>query len=108
LHEHRKRALVAAAGQTPFWYSPGDLTETYGLVTEPFTVEVCDGTVATRPGAASSPAIRLDTDADIFVGLMTGRVSPADSLADGARAVRRRVRLPGDLVARQARSPFRL
>ncbi len=60
-----------------------DLTETYELVIdgEPFTVKVSDGVVETRPGGASSPSIRLDTDADTFVALMTGRASAADSLA---------------------------
>jgi DNA-binding HxlR family transcriptional regulator len=62
-----------------------DLTETYELVFdgEPFTVEVSNGAVDTRPGGASSPSISLDTDADTFVALMTGRVSAADSLAKG-------------------------
>jgi DNA-binding HxlR family transcriptional regulator len=62
-----------------------DLTETYEVVIEgePFTVEVSDGIVETRPGGASSPSIRLDTDADTFVALMTGRASAANSLATG-------------------------
>jgi DNA-binding HxlR family transcriptional regulator len=63
-----------------------DLTESYELVIdgEPFTVEVSHGVVETRPGGASSPSISLGTDADTFVGLMTSRVSAADSLADGS------------------------
>jgi DNA-binding HxlR family transcriptional regulator len=63
-----------------------DLSETYEFVIDgqPFTVEASRGAVDTRPGAASSPSIRLDTDADTFVALMTGRVSPADSLAKGS------------------------
>jgi DNA-binding HxlR family transcriptional regulator len=62
-----------------------DLTETYELVIddEPYTIEVSDGVVETRPGGASSPSISLDTDADTFVALMTGRASAADSLATG-------------------------
>ena len=62
-----------------------DLTETYKLVIndEPFTVEVSDGVVDTRPGGASSPSISLATDADTFVALMTGRASAADSLTKG-------------------------
>ena len=62
-----------------------DLTETYELVIndEPFTVEVSDGVVDTRPGGASSPSISLATDADTFVALMTGRASAADSLTKG-------------------------
>jgi len=62
-----------------------DLTETYELIIdgEPFTVEVSDGVVETRPGGASSPSISLDTDADTFVALMTGRASAANSLAMG-------------------------
>jgi hypothetical protein len=62
-----------------------DLTETYELVIddEPFTVEVNDGVVETRPGGASSPSVSLDTDADTFIALMTGRASAADSLATG-------------------------
>jgi DNA-binding HxlR family transcriptional regulator len=62
-----------------------DLTETYELVIdgEPFTVEVSDGVVETRPGMAASPAMRVGTDADTFVALMTGRVAAADSLAKG-------------------------
>ena len=69
-----------------------DLTETYELVIddEPFTVEVSDGVVDTRPGGASSPSISLATDADTFVALMTGRASAADSLTKG------RARLEGD------------
>ena len=69
-----------------------DLTETYELVIddEPFTVEVSDGVVDTRPGGASSPSISLDTDADTFVALMTGRASAANSLA------KRRATLQGE------------
>ena len=61
-----------------------DLTETYELVIddEPFTVEVSDGMVDTRPGAASSPSMSLATDADTFVALMTGRASASDVLAE--------------------------
>ena len=60
-----------------------NLTETYELVIddEPFTVEVSDGVVDTRPGGASSPSISLDTDRDTFVALMTGRASAPNSLA---------------------------
>jgi hypothetical protein len=79
---------------------------------EPFTVEVCDGTVATRLGPASSPAIRLDTNADTFVGLMTGRVSPTDSLADGRADLEGSGRRFSGSSPRSrpghARSPFRL
>jgi DNA-binding HxlR family transcriptional regulator len=72
-----------------------DLTETYELVIdgEPFTVEVSDGVVETRPGAASSPSMSLGTDADTLVALLTGRRSAADAVArgraslDGERAV---------------------
>lgn len=66
-----------------------DLTETYELVidAEPFTVEVSDGVVETRPGGASSPSISLRTDADTFIALMAGRVSAADSLANGSVAL---------------------
>jgi DNA-binding HxlR family transcriptional regulator len=60
-----------------------DLTETYELVIdgEPFTVEVSDGVVETRPGGASNPSISLDTDTETFVALMTGRATAANSLA---------------------------
>jgi DNA-binding HxlR family transcriptional regulator len=69
-----------------------DLTETYELVIDgrPFTVEVSDGVVDTRPGRASSPSISLDIDADTFVALMTGRSSAANSLA------KRRATLEGE------------
>jgi DNA-binding HxlR family transcriptional regulator/putative sterol carrier protein len=62
-----------------------DLCETYELVIdgEPFTVEVSDGAVATRPGGAPSPSIRLATDAGTFVDLMTGRLPATESLAAG-------------------------
>jgi DNA-binding HxlR family transcriptional regulator len=61
-----------------------DLTETYELTIggEPFTVDVSDGAVDTRPGTASNPAIRLRTDADTFVALLTGEVAADDALAD--------------------------
>jgi DNA-binding HxlR family transcriptional regulator len=64
------------------------LTETYELTIddEPFTVEVGNGSVDTRPGTASSPAIRLRTDADAFVALLTDELTPGAALADG-RAV---------------------
>jgi DNA-binding HxlR family transcriptional regulator len=61
-----------------------DLTETYELTIggEPFTVDVSDGVVDARPGTTSSPAIRLRTDADTFVALMTGELAPSAALAD--------------------------
>jgi putative sterol carrier protein len=63
-----------------------DITETYELVIdgEPFTVEVGDGVVETRPGGASSPSMSLRTDADTYIALMAGRVSAADALARGS------------------------
>jgi DNA-binding HxlR family transcriptional regulator len=61
-----------------------DLTETYELTIggEPFTVDIRDGAVDTRPGTASSPAIRLRTDADTFVALLTGELAAGVALAD--------------------------
>jgi DNA-binding HxlR family transcriptional regulator/putative sterol carrier protein len=61
-----------------------DLAETYELTIggEPFTVDVHEGTVDTRPGTASSPAIRLRTEADTFARLLTGELAPAAALAD--------------------------
>jgi DNA-binding HxlR family transcriptional regulator len=61
----------------------GDLTESYELTIdgEPYTVEVRDGAVETRPGTASSPAIELRTDADTLVALLTGELAPGDALA---------------------------
>jgi len=60
-----------------------ELTETYELTIdgEPFTVGVADGAVDTKPETASSPAIRLRTDADTFVALLTGELAPAVALA---------------------------
>jgi DNA-binding HxlR family transcriptional regulator/putative sterol carrier protein len=61
-----------------------DLTESYELTIggEPFTIDVSDGAVDAKPGTASSPAIRLRTDADTFVALMTGELAPSAALAD--------------------------
>jgi DNA-binding HxlR family transcriptional regulator len=61
-----------------------ELTETYELTIdgEPFTVDVGAGVVDTRPGTASSPAMRLRTDADTFVALLTGELAPGVALAD--------------------------
>jgi DNA-binding HxlR family transcriptional regulator len=61
-----------------------DLTETYELTIggEPFTVDVGDGAVDAKPGTASSPAIRLRTDAHAFVALLTGELAAGDALAD--------------------------
>ena len=60
-----------------------ELTETYELTIdgEPFTVGVADGAVDTKPETASSPAIRLRTEADTFVALLTGELAPAVALA---------------------------
>jgi SCP-2 sterol transfer family len=89
-----------------------DLTETYELVIDgqPFTVEVSDGVVDTRPGGASSPSISLGTDADTFVALMTGRASAAKSLAnrkatlEGERSVLERF-VDASLTPRRSRLP---
>jgi DNA-binding HxlR family transcriptional regulator len=61
-----------------------DLTETYevDIGGEPFTVDVSGGTVGTRPGTASSPAIRLRADADTFVALLTGELAAGAALAE--------------------------
>jgi DNA-binding HxlR family transcriptional regulator len=61
-----------------------ELTESYELTIdgEPFTVDVDDGAVDTRPGTASSPAIRLRTDADTFIALLTGELAAGAALAE--------------------------
>jgi DNA-binding HxlR family transcriptional regulator len=61
-----------------------ELTETYELTIdgEPYTVEVTHGSVDTRPGPASSPALRLSTDSGTLVDLLTGELSPSDALAE--------------------------
>ena len=61
-----------------------ELTETYELTIdgEPFTVDVGDGAVDTRPGTASNAAIRLRTDVETFVALLTGALAPSVALAD--------------------------
>jgi DNA-binding HxlR family transcriptional regulator len=66
-----------------------ELTETYELTIdgEPFTVDVGDGAVDTRPETASSPAMRLRTTADTFVALMTGELAPGVALADDRAAL---------------------
>jgi DNA-binding HxlR family transcriptional regulator len=66
-----------------------ELTETYELTIdgEPFTVDVGAGVVDTRPGPASSPAMRLRTDADTFIVLLTGELAPSVALADGRAAL---------------------
>jgi DNA-binding HxlR family transcriptional regulator len=66
-----------------------ELTETYELTIdgEPFTVDVGDGAVDTRPGTASTPAMRLRTDADTFIALLTGERAPAIALADDRAAL---------------------
>jgi hypothetical protein len=63
--------------------------ETYELTIdgEPFTVGVGDGVVDTRPGTASSPAMRLRTDADTLITLLTGELGPAVALADDRAAL---------------------
>jgi DNA-binding HxlR family transcriptional regulator len=64
-----------------------DLTETYEITIddEPFTIEVRDGGVEIRPGAATDPAIKLRTDAGTFVAMLTGGLSATDAVA-GDRA----------------------
>jgi DNA-binding HxlR family transcriptional regulator len=66
-----------------------ELTETYELTIdgEPFTVDVGAGTVDTRPGTASSPAMRLRTDADTFIALLTGELAPRVAVADDRAAL---------------------
>jgi DNA-binding HxlR family transcriptional regulator len=66
-----------------------ELTETYELNIdgEPFTVDVGAGLVDTRPGPASSPAMRLRTDADTFIALLTGELAPSVALADDRAAL---------------------
>jgi DNA-binding HxlR family transcriptional regulator len=66
-----------------------DLTEAYQLTIDgdPFTVEVSDGAVDTRPGVAPSLAMTLRTDADTFARLLTGELAPGDALADGHAAL---------------------
>jgi DNA-binding HxlR family transcriptional regulator len=66
-----------------------ELTETYELDIdgEPFTVDVGAGLVDTRPGPASSPAMRLRTDADTFIVLLTGELAPSVALADDRAAL---------------------
>jgi DNA-binding HxlR family transcriptional regulator len=66
-----------------------DLIETYELTVdgEPFTVDVGNGAVDTRPGTASEPTIRLRTDADSFVALLTGELAAGDALADDRAAL---------------------
>jgi DNA-binding HxlR family transcriptional regulator len=66
-----------------------ELTETYELTVddEPFTVDIGDGAVDTRPGTASSPAMRLRTDAHTFIALLLGELAPGLALADGRAAL---------------------
>jgi DNA-binding HxlR family transcriptional regulator len=66
-----------------------ELTESYELTIdgEPFAVDVGDGAVDTRPGTASSPAMRLRTDAHTFIALMTGELAPGVALTDGRAAL---------------------
>ena len=63
----------------------GTLTETYELTIDgvPFTVEVSAGSVDTRPGTASDPALRLRTDSRTLIRLLTGKLSPTAALALG-------------------------
>jgi DNA-binding HxlR family transcriptional regulator len=65
-----------------------NLAETYELTIdgEAYTVEVRDGSVGTRPGTATDPALSLRTNSDTLVALLTGRLAPADAL-DRGRAV---------------------
>lgn len=67
----------------------GELTETYELTIdgEPFTVDVGDARVGTKPGPASSPTMRLRTDAETFVALMTRELEPGAALTDGRAAL---------------------
>jgi DNA-binding HxlR family transcriptional regulator/putative sterol carrier protein len=66
-----------------------ELTEIYELTIddEPFTVEVSDGAVDARPGTAPNPAIRLRTDTDTFVALMTGELTAHGALKGGRAAL---------------------
>jgi DNA-binding HxlR family transcriptional regulator len=61
-----------------------ELTETYELTIdgEPFAVDIGDGAVDTRPGTASNAAIRLRTDVETLVALLTGALAPSVALAD--------------------------
>ena len=65
-----------------------DLSETYDLSIdgEPFAVEVRDGAVDSRHGAAPGAAISLRTDALTFDALLRGQLTAADALSEG-RAV---------------------
>ena len=63
----------------------GTLTEAYELTIDgmPFTVEVSEGSVDTRPGTASDPELRLRTDSGTLIRLLTGKLSPSGALALG-------------------------
>lgn len=65
-----------------------DLSEIYDLTIdgEPFTAEVRDGQVETRPGTAPNAAVSLRTDALTFDALLRGELTAADALSEG-RAV---------------------
>jgi DNA-binding HxlR family transcriptional regulator len=66
-----------------------ELTETYELTIdgEPFTVDVGGGAVDTRLGTTSTPAMRLRTDADTLIALLTAELAPAVALADDRAAL---------------------
>jgi DNA-binding HxlR family transcriptional regulator len=63
-----------------------DLTETYELTVdgEPFTVEVRNGSVETSLGTAENPAIRLRTDSETLIALLTGELAPGAALSGRA------------------------
>ena len=66
-----------------------ELTETYGSLTidgEAFTVDIGDGAVNTRPGTSSTAAMRLRTDVETFVALLTSALAPSAALAEIARS----------------------
>ena len=77
-----ERILV---GLRPSFHSErfATLTETYELTIDglPFTVEVSEGSVDTRPGTASDPALRLRTDSDTLIRLLTRKLSPSAAMA---------------------------
>jgi DNA-binding HxlR family transcriptional regulator len=64
------------------------LSETYELTIdeEPFTVEVRNGWVETGVGAAEDPAMRLQTDSDTLIALLTGELTSSAALS-GHRVV---------------------
>jgi DNA-binding HxlR family transcriptional regulator len=71
---------------------------------ETTTIEAAGGALSSRPGSAASPALVLEGEPDVVIGLLTGRLSLEDARdrgieSEGDLGTLRRVRPPQPLAA---------